>query len=438
MTSAYVPMTDDDRKTMLGVIGVASAEELFADIPSAARIEGLSLPPALSEPELVAAMAELAGENTPAGSFACFRGGGVRRRFVPAVVDSVIRRGELLTSYTPYQAEASQGTLQTVFEFQSLICALTGMDVANAGMYDGASALAEACLMACRITGRDRIAIGGAVNPRYLRVIHTYLRFRGIEVDQTDASGEGVSDKHACLALQTPDYFGRIVLVDGGPARRCSEAGALLIVSADPMSLALLRPPSELGADIVVGEGQSLGLPLSFGGPYVGLFAARQEHVRQVPGRIVGETHDAEGRRGYVLTLQAREQHIRRERASSNICTSQQLAALAVTAYLACMGKSGLRQVASLCYERAHYAAGAIARLAGYSLAYPETPFFDEFVIRCPRAVGETNQALRRRGILGGIDVSEQDEPRMLLCMSETNSREEIDRLVEALSEAGR
>ncbi len=431
-------MTDDDREAMLGVIGVASAEELFADIPAAARIDGLDLPPALSEPELVAALEELAAENTPAGSLACLRGGGVRRRFVPAVVDAVIRRGEFLTSYTPYQAEVSQGTLQTVFEFQSLVCALTGMDVANAGMYDGASALAEACLMACRITGRDRVAIGEAVNPRYERVIHTYLRFRGIEVDRIEASGEGLTEGHACFALQTPDYFGRIVLVDEGPSKRCREAGALLIVSADPMSLALLRPPSDFGADVVVGEGQSLGLPLSFGGPYVGLFGARQAHVRQMPGRIVGEAQDIEGRRGFVLTLQAREQHIRRERASSNICTSQQLAALAVTAYLACLGKSGLRQVASLCYDRAHYAAAGIGGLAGYSLAYPEAPFFDEFVVRCPKPVAETNQALRLRGILGGIDVSEGDEPRMLVCVSETNNREEIDRLLEALREAAR
>ena len=453
MTRAYLPMTAADRAAMLERIGVRSADDLFREIPASARdasfdpsagpsassgeASGRSLPPALSEPELVAELSAMAAENTPSGALACFRGGGAYRRFVPAVVDEVIRRGEFLTCYTPYQAEVSQGTLQAIFEFQSLVCTLTGMDVANAGLYDGASALAEACLMACRVTGRSRIALASGVNPRYARVVRTYCRHRGIAVDEVSASADGLTADHACFALQSPDYYGRIALSGDSPSRRCQAAGALLVVSADPMSLALFRPPAEFGADIVTGEGQSLGLPLSFGGPYLGLLAARQQLLRQMPGRIVGQTTDVDGRRGYVLTLQTREQHIRRERASSNICTSQQLVALAVTVYLSCLGKAGLRQVARLCYEKAHYAAQAIAALPGYGLVYPEDPFFQEFVVRCPRPVSGLNAALRQRAIIGGIDVSADDEPRMLLCATEMNSRREIDALAAALAEAG-
>ncbi len=440
MTRGYIPMTEADREAMLARIGVASVDELFADIPAAARVESLDLPPALSEPELVRHVSTLADDDTPAGSLACFRGGGAYRRFVPAVVDDIVRRGELLTAYTPYQAEASQGTLQTMFEFQTLVCMLTGMDVANGGMYDGASALAEACLMACRVTGRGRVALADSLNPRYAAVVRTYTRFRGITVDVIGPDAQGLTADHACFVLQSPDYLGRIALRDDRPSARCRAAGALLVVSADPMSLALLRPPADFGADVVVGEGQSLGLPLSYGGPYVGLFATRQDYLRQMPGRLAGQTHDVEGRRGYVLTLQAREQHIRRERASSNICTSQQLAALAVTVYVASLGKTGLRQIASLCYERAHYAAGAITALPGYDLVYPDEPFFHEFVVRCPRPAAYVNEALQTRRILGGIDVSSGRDSRLLFCLTETNTRDEIDALVEALAriEGGR
>ncbi len=437
MTRAYIPMTRADREAMLARIGVSSVDDLFADIPTSARVTDLDLPPALSEPELVAHLSALAEMDTPAGELAFFRGGGAYRRFVPAVVDEVIRRGEFLTSYTPYQAEVSQGTLQTMFEFQTLVCMLTGMDVANAGMYDGGSALAEACLMACRVTGRRRVALAPDINARYAAVLHTYAYPRDIAVDYVEPDGEGLHADHACFVIQSPDYYGRIVLSDDVPSRRCHDVGALLVVSADPMSLALVRPPAEFGADVVVGEGQSLGLPLSYGGPYVGLFAARQALLRHVPGRIVGQTTDLDGRRGFVLTLQAREQHIRRERASSNICTSQQLAALAVTAYLACMGKTGLQHVARLCYEKAHYAASAIDTLSGYALVHPEAPFFNEFVVRCPRPVAEVNDGLRQRRIVGGIDVSAAHEQRMLLCVTETNSRAEIDALVETLAQLG-
>ena len=437
MSRAYIPMTPVDRETMLVAIGVTSADELFADIPVAARGANLeSLPPPLAEIDLLQELRTLADENVAAGRLAFFRGGGAYRRFTPAVVDEVIRRGEFLTSYTPYQAEASQGTLQAAFEFQSLIGSLYGMEVANAGLYDGASALAEACLMASRVTGRGRIALTEGVNPRYVEVARTYTEPQEIAIDVLPA-GASPSEEHACLVVQSPDYYGRVVLTDGDPAARCREAGALLVVSADPMSLALLRPPGEFGADIAVGEGQSLGLPLSFGGPYVGLFTTRLRHVRQMPGRVVGQTADSDGRRAFVLTLQAREQHIRRERASSNICTSEQLLALAVTVYVSCLGRRGLAQVARLCYDRAHYAVAAIAALPGWGLVFPEAPFFQEFVVRCPRPFAEVNARLREQGIVGGLDVSAGEEARMLLCVTETNTRAEIDRLVGALAGMG-
>jgi glycine dehydrogenase subunit 1 len=435
MTRAYIPMTDPDREAMLAAIGVASADELFRDIPAAGIITGVDeIPAPLSEMELLQEMRRLGGMNTAAADVAFFRGGGIYRHFTPTVVSEILRRGEFLTSYTPYQAEASQGTLQAAFEFQSMICTLTGMDVANAGMYDGASALAEACLMACRLTGRHRLAIAASVNPRHLEVVRTYVEPQGIDIDLVDAAAPALSELHSCFVLQSPDYEGRIVLRDGSAKEQAEAAGALLVVSADPMSLALFKSPGELGADIVVGEGQALGLPMSFGGPYVGLFTCKQQYIRQMPGRIVGQTTDLEGRRAFVLTLQAREQHIRRERASSNICTSEQLLALAVAVYLASVGKEGLRQVARLCYDKAHYAAEQIARLPGYALSNPDAPFFEEFVIETPQPVRGTNSLLRERGIVGGIEAGDN---RMLLCVTEMNSREQIDRLVAALAEIG-
>jgi glycine dehydrogenase subunit 1 len=438
MTRAYIPMTDPDREEMLAAIGVASADELFKDIPGAGFIDGVdAMPPPLSEMELLQEMKRLAAMNTAAGDVAFFRGGGIYRHFTPTVVSEILRRGEFLTSYTPYQAEASQGTLQAAFEFQSIICTLTGMDVANAGMYDGASALAEACLMACRLTGRHRLAIADSVNPRHLEVVRTYVEPQGIAIDLVEAAAPALNDQHACFVLQSPDYEGRIVLRHGSAKQGAEAVGALLVVSADPMSLALFKSPGELGADIVVGEGQALGLPMSFGGPYVGLFACKQQYIRQMPGRIVGQTTDLEGRRAFVLTLQAREQHIRRERASSNICTSEQLLALAVAVYIASVGKQGLRHVARLCHDKAHYAAAEIAKLPGYAVADPNAPFFQEFVVETPRLVDATNAALRERGIVGGIDVSRDGINRMLLCVTETNSRDEIGRLVEALAEIG-
>jgi len=437
VTRAYIPMTDADRAEMLSVIGVSSPDALFSDIPPEGFIDNIDLPPPLSEMELVRELSALGARNTAAGEAGFFRGGGIYRHFVPAVVGDVLRRGEFLTSYTPYQAEASQGTLQAAFEFQSMVCTLTGMDAANAGMYDGASALAEACLMACRVTGRQSLAIAATVNPRHLEVVRTYVEPQGIGIDIVDAAAPALTGQHACFVLQSPDYFGRLVLTDDGPAQRCKDAGALLVVSADPMSLALFRSPGELGADIVVGEGQALGLAMSYGGPYIGLFTCKQQYLRQMPGRIVGQTADLDGKRAFVLTLQAREQHIRRERASSNICTSEQLLALAVTVYLACLGPRGLGHVARLCYDKAHYAASKIDALEGYRLHDAGAAFFQEFVVECPRPVREINAGLRKRGIIGGIDVSGDGTSRMLICVTETNSRAEIDHLVAALAETG-
>jgi glycine dehydrogenase subunit 1 len=442
----YIANTEDDRRAMLDAVGVHSLDDLFADIPEAHRNPSLNLPPPLSEPELLAELSTLAHRDRAASETACFLGGGAYHHFIPSVVGQLLSRGEFSTSYTPYQAEISQGTLQAAFEFQSLVCELLGMDVANAGMYDGASALAEACLMAAGITGRRRIALLDTVHPHYQGVVRTYASGRDLAVERVPANGLQLTEEHACLAVQQPNFFGCLEDVDAA-AGAAHAAGALFVAAVEPVSLGLLRPPGEYGADIAVGEGQPLGIPLSFGGPYLGLFACRQEYVRHMPGRIVGRTRDIEGRTGYVLTLQTREQHIRRERATSNICTSEQLVALAATIYLCAMGKQGLRRVAELCYHKAHYAAQGISALPGYSLPF-EGPFFNEFVVGCPRPVAELDRVLLAEGILGGLDVSpgsdaglapgigglkELPEHAMLLCVTEMNTREEMDRLVEVL-----
>jgi glycine dehydrogenase subunit 1 len=430
----YIPNTDEDRRQMLAVIGVESVEDLFADIPAHLRIEGLRLPPGLSEPELLREMAEMAGRNRYPGQdgMACFLGAGAYRHFVPSVVLQVVSRSEFYTAYTPYQPEISQGTLQTMFEFQSMVCELLAMDVANAGMYDGASALAEACLMAASVTGRRRIALLSTLHPGYQAVVRTYAFGRDLAVDVVSPEAPTLDESHACLAVQSPNFFGYLEDM-GAMAEAAHRVGALLVTSTDPVSLGLFRPPGSYGADIATAEGQPLGWPLTFGGPYLGLLATRKEFLRHLPGRIVGRTTDRDGRTGYVLTLQTREQHIRRERATSNICTSQQLVALAATVYLAALGRRGLRRVAELCYHKAHYAAERIAALPGYSLPLTGV-FFKEFVVRCPRPPALVNEALLERGIIGGLDVSDRIENGLLLCVTEMNTREEIERLVEGLA----
>jgi len=433
--SPYIPSTETDRRAMLATVGVESVADLFAEIPAALRNPRIVLPEPLSEMELKRELAALAAQNTNTDSALCFLGAGSYQHFVPAVVRALVSRGEFATAYTPYQPEVSQGTLQATYEFQSLVCQLTGMEVANSGMYDGATALAEAALMSARITGRQRVVVLEGVSSAYREVLATYASGPDLVIDPIAPGSLPLDEGAACLVVQQPNFFGYLE-----DLRRCAEAahavGALLVVSADPISLGLLRPPGHYGADIVVGEGQALGNAISFGGPYVGLFACRQEHLRQMPGRIAGRTLDAEGNPGFVLTLQTREQHIRRERATSNICTSEQLVGLACTIYLAALGRTGLRQVAELCYQKAHYAAARIAALPGWRLPM-EGIFFQEFVAVGPRPPAEVNAALLRQGIIGGLDIDGRIPNGMLLCFSELHSRHDIDRLVAALDSVG-
>ncbi len=433
---SYLPHTEAQRLEMLAAIGVTSVDELFADIPGAFRNPEISLPPALTELELLREIGGLAKRNAVPGEVPCFVGGGVYRHFIPSVVGAMISRGEFLTSYTPYQPEVSQGTLQATYEYQSMICEITGMEAANAGMYDGASSLAEAALMACRVTGRHSVVVHNTVNPRYRAVVDTYLLPQGIEVISAAPGEESISDSTACVLAQYPDYFG-VVRDLTALADAAHEAGALLAVSADPVALGMFRAPGEFGADIVTGETQPIGVNLSFGGPYVGYFACRMTHIRQMPGRIAGRTVDHEGRVGYALTLQTREQHIRRERATSNICTSEALIATGTAVCLAALGPDGLRRMAELSYQKAHYAAAEIAALEGYAIA-ERGPWFNEFVLRCPRTANETNAALWQRGIIGGIDVGDAVENGLLLSVTEMHTRAEIDALAAALCDIQR
>ncbi len=442
----YTLHTEAERREMLAALGLERIEELFQDIPEAHRFPELRLPPGMSELEVRQHLEALAARNHPVHDRPIFLGAGAYHRFIPAVVPALISRGEFLTAYTPYQPEISQGTLQSIYEFQSLICRLTGMEVANASVYDGATALAEGVVMAWRASRgkRTRIVLSPAVHPEYREVVHTYLQGLDLEIVGEDrpleAGDEALLDlldaNTAALVVQYPDFVGRIQ--DLTPlAEAAHRAGALLIVSADPIALGLLRPPGEMGADVVTGEGQSLGIPLSFGGPHLGIMATRMRYVRQLPGRIVGKTVDAEGRTGYVLALQAREQHIRREKAVSNICTNQGVNALAATIYLSALGPRGLRAVAEASYHKAHYAADRLARIPGYALAFPEAPFFQEFVLRCPRPAEEINAYLREQGIVGGFPLGRAYPGRdhdLLLCCTEMTRREEIDRLVDLLS----
>lgn len=431
MPSPYIPNTDRDRAAMLQDIGASSVDELFRDVPAKFRDARFNLPPALTELELGEELRGLSRQNASLDDYACFLGAGHYHHFFPALVGHMVGRSEFYTAYTPYQPEVSQGILQAIYEYQSLVCQLTGMDISNAGMYDGGSAAAEAALMAGRITGRKEVAVLSTVNPAYREVIGTYVSGQDITVHALASGFREIPDNCACLIVQQPNFFGYLEDVTGY-ARLAHDAGALFIVIFDPISLGLLSPPGDYGADIAVAEGQPLGNPLSFGGPGLGIFTCRQEHLRQMPGRLVGRTTDVEGRPGYVLTMATREQHIRRERATSNICTNEALVALAATVYLAALGKSGMHRVAELCYHKAHYAAEAIKKLKGYSLA-SESPFFKEFVIRCPVPPKEINQMLLKKKIIGGLDVSHLVDNGMLLCVTEMNSRQEIDRLVSLL-----
>ncbi|MEC9286827.1 MAG: aminomethyl-transferring glycine dehydrogenase subunit GcvPA [Chloroflexota bacterium] len=431
--SHYIPNTTDEQAEMLAALGIVSIDQLFIDIPDEYRNPTLELPAPLSELEIQRELGGMAAKNRPLGSGPSFLGAGSYNHFIPSIIKPLITRGEFITAYTPYQAEASQGTLQVIYEFQTLICNLYGMEVANAGMYDGATSLAEAVLMACRVAKREKVALVDTVSPAYSAVIHTYCQSQDIAVETVSPSNVVLDDETACLVLQYPNYFGNIEdmqnLIDVAHAQ-----GALAVVSTDPTAMGMFQTPGHYGADIVTGDGQPLGIPSSFGGPFVGLFATKQEYIRQMPSRLSGRTVDKNGKTGYVLTLQTREQHIRRERATSNICTNEALYALASTIYLAAMGKQGLRQVAELCYHKAHYAAAKIGELPGYSLPI-DGPFFQEFVVQCPSAPADINKKLMEQNILGGLDVSERVPNGMLLCVTEMSSRDDINALVAALSE---
>ena len=431
---------------MLREIGVASIENLFDSIPEDLRLlKHLNVPAALSEIELLKRFGDVGARNT-AASRVSFLGAGAYSHYVPTVVDHLISRSEFFTAYTPYQPEISQGTLQSIFEFQTLVCQLTGMELANASMYDGSTALAEAVLMAERVTRRSKVIASSAIHPQYLEVAQTYVQHAGIELQpapfdfvtgQTSTSAFDTMDAQtAAVVVQSPNFFGCIEDLQA-LSEKAHANGALLIVAiTEAMSLGLLRSPGFCGADIVAAEGQSFGVPLSFGGPYVGLFATRDKYARQIPGRLVGEAYDKQGRRGFVLTLATREQHIRREKATSNICTNEGLIALAATIYLETMGRRGVQEVARQCAQKAHYAAREIAKLEDFSLPF-SAPFFNEFVVRAPvEAPPLLERLANEKGIDGGIALSRYDPNRpndFLVCVTETNTREQIDALVAGL-----
>jgi glycine dehydrogenase subunit 1 len=445
----YIPISPKERDAMLETIGVKSLDDLFDAIPAKRRFPKLDLPPALTEMEAMDELSGLAQVNENVREdLVSFLGAGMYNHYIPSVVDHILRRGEFYTAYTPYQPEISQGTLQAIFEYQSLMAALTGMDVSNASHYDGATATAEAVSLAhAQFRGkRNKVVISPTVHPQYRAVIRTYVQGFDIELAGDDPNADLDSNPNelaslidsntSLLIVQYPDFFGRVYdytkLIETAHAQ-----GALVCVVANPTALALFKTPGSMGADVVVGDGQPLGIPMWYGGPSVGFFTTRKNMVHKMAGRLVGETVDNRGQRSYVLTLTAREQHIKRERATSNICTNQGLIALGTAVYLSVLGKKGLRQVADLCYQKAHYAASELSKIPGMGLCFTE-PFFHEFALCVNRPVEEVNAHLLDHGILGGYDLG-QDYPalkdHMLVAVTEMNSKEDIDMFVEVLSE---
>ena len=445
----YIPHSPKEREAMLATIGVKKLSDLFDAVPVKHRYPTLNLPPALTEMEVAADLQDLSfGNETVNGDLISFLGAGAYNHYIPSVVDHILRRGEFYTAYTPYQPEVSQGTLQAIFEYQSMIATLTGMEVSNASHYDGATAAAEAVNMAYAIFRgkRRKVVISPTVHPQYRETIRTYTQGMGMELAGDDATADldsGPEELHSLIndstmlvIVQYPDFFGRIYdytkLIE-----LAHEQGALVCVVANPTALALFKSPGEMGADMVVGEGQPLGIPLSYGGPYLGFFTANKKNVHKMAGRLVGETIDNRGQRAFVLTLTAREQHIKRDRATSNICTNQGLMALASAVYMSLLGKTGLRQVAEISYHKAHYAAEQLSKIPGMGLCFTE-PFFHEFALCLHRPVEEVNAHLLEHGIIGGYDLG-QDYPalkdHMLIAVTEMNTKEQIDALVEVLSE---
>jgi len=444
----YLPLTPDDRSAMLKAIGAGSIDDLYRDVPASARLNGeLDLPDHQGELEVERAMAAMAAKNLVAGEAPFFLGAGAYRHHVPATVDYMIQRGEFLTAYTPYQPEISQGTLQALFEFQTMVASITGLDVANASMYDGSTACAEAVLMACRVTKRSRAVLSGALHAHYRAVTETTCRYNGAALDSAPFVVDGdedlaamIDDETACVVVQTPDVFGH--LRDLRPlADACRDKGALLVaVVTEAVSLGAVAAPGEMGADIVVCEGQSIGNPIGFGGPYVGLFATRDKYVRQMPGRLCGRTVDADGRDGYVLTLSTREQHIRREKATSNICTNAGLCATAFTVHMALLGEHGFRDLARLNHARACVAADRLAAVDGVELLTQR--FFNEFTLRLGRPAAEVVDALAGKGILAGVPASrlypddEAARDLLIVAVTETTTESDVDALASALEDA--
>src|SRR5690606_30946656 len=442
----YLPLTPDDRTAMLSAIGAKSVDDLFIDVPAAARRDGLvDLPRVAGELEVERALTAMAAKNTAAGSAPFFCGAGAYRHHVPATVDHIIQRSEFLTSYTPYQPEIAQGTLQVLFEFQTQVANLTGMEVANASMYDGSTAMAEAVQMATRVTRRNKAVISGGVHPHYVQATETVVHAVGVETQVLPAAVDAEADviaqigpDTACVVVQTPNVFGTATDVSK-IAEAAHAAGALLIVVVtEIVSLGLLKSPGEMGADIVAAEGQSIGNALNFGGPYVGLFACREKLVRQMPGRLCGETVDAEGRRGFVLTLSTREQHIRRDKATSNICTNSGLCTLAFSAHLSLLGETGLRRLALLNHEAASKTRDALAAIPGVQVLTGR--FFNEFAVRLPKNAAEVVEALADRGVLGGVPYSRLApdagmDDVLLVAATETTTDAHIQSLKSALAE---
>ncbi|HHX26956.1 MAG TPA: aminomethyl-transferring glycine dehydrogenase subunit GcvPA [Firmicutes bacterium] len=440
----YVPHTSEDRSEMLKTIGVSSIDELFSDVPSQVKLDRkLNLPPAMSEFQLMKYMSDLAGKNTTTDRMVSFLGAGVYDHYVPSVVKHIISRSEFYTSYTPYQAEVSQGMLQSIFEYQTLMCELTAMDISNASLYDGATAITEAAMMASRLTRKQEVIISQAVHPDYRRTLRTYahnLELNVTEVPFKDGSTDIkairdlVSDSTACVILQSPNFFGCIENM-ALAAEAAHEKKALFVACVDPISLGIIAPPGEYGADIAVGEAQGLGIPMGFGGPHLGFMTCRKEHMRQMPGRVAGETHDNQGRRGYLLTLQAREQHIRRDRATSNICSNQALCALAATVYLSWLGKQGIKEVAEQCVAKAHYACEKLSEIPGFERKH-SAPFFKEFAVKTPVNPEKLCKGLLEASILGGLPLGRFYSglsDSMLVAVTEKRTKGEIDALCRAL-----
>lgn len=451
----YTQIPEAERAEMLAAIGVDSIDDLFSVIPEALRFDGpLDLPPGASELELQRELSSLAARNLGAHNSVCFLGAGAYDHFIPAFIDQLILRGEFLTAYTPYQAEASQGSLQAFFEFQTQIARLTGLDIANASLYEGATAAAEGVLLAINHTAKRRILVAGTLHPDYRKVIATYTDDLPCEIVEIEPGADGrisaddvraaADDQTACLVVQSPNIYGIIEDWESlfGAVKNASSTGKapLAIAVFNPTSLGLLKTPGDCGADVAAGEGQPLGTPLQLGGPYLGLFACKKEYLRRMPGRLVGQTADASGRAAYCLTLQTREQHIRGAKATSNICTNQGLFALRATMYMSAMGKHGLREVASQCFHKAHYLANSIAALDGYELAYPNSEFFHEFVVRCPRRAVDIVDECAEHGVLAGVALDQSrigaigKPEELLIAVTEKRTKDEMDAFVTLLA----